>query len=324
MAARAVAASTGKRHHGSRTDRSFSQGRTTMTTVSVIGLGRLGSAIAERLIEKGHTTTVWNRSTAKAEPLAAAGATVAGDVAEALEASSTAFLVLSDLPAADELLASASVDLGGKTIVNVATSRPDQSRALGERLSERGAAFVDAAVFGVPQTVGTDENLLVYSGEASEGVRGALDDLGDARHLGEDVGLAAAHDMAVLAAMYGLLGGLFQAAAMMRAEGVEFGGFSEQFMTPWLRSIMDLAPALASEIDSGEYSVTFSDLSTNRSGLEDVIATAEVQKVDPSLLAPLRRVFADQVADGHGDKSFTRAVEGLVRPVPSTSGPAAT
>ena len=45
--------------------------------VGVIGLGRMGSAIALRLIEAGHRVTVFNRTRARAEPLKAAGAIVA-------------------------------------------------------------------------------------------------------------------------------------------------------------------------------------------------------------------------------------------------------
>ena len=45
--------------------------------VGVAGLGRMGAAIAERLMEVGHEVVVWNRSAAKTAPLAAAGAKVA-------------------------------------------------------------------------------------------------------------------------------------------------------------------------------------------------------------------------------------------------------
>ena len=50
--------------------------------VGVAGLGQMGAAIAQRLIEVGHTVTVWNRTADKAKPLADAGATVAATPAE--------------------------------------------------------------------------------------------------------------------------------------------------------------------------------------------------------------------------------------------------
>jgi 3-hydroxyisobutyrate dehydrogenase len=58
-------------------------GGTTMARIGFLGLGRMGSPMASRLIEAGHRVTVWNRSKEKAEPLAGQGASVAGTPREA-------------------------------------------------------------------------------------------------------------------------------------------------------------------------------------------------------------------------------------------------
>ena len=50
--------------------------------VGVAGLGRMGAAIAKRLIDVGHEVTVWNRNADKAKPLADAGAKVASSPAD--------------------------------------------------------------------------------------------------------------------------------------------------------------------------------------------------------------------------------------------------
>jgi 3-hydroxyisobutyrate dehydrogenase-like beta-hydroxyacid dehydrogenase len=50
--------------------------------IAVIGLGNMGSALAEALLSKGHDVTVWNRTAYKTEPPVAAGAVVAESVAE--------------------------------------------------------------------------------------------------------------------------------------------------------------------------------------------------------------------------------------------------
>src|SRR6516162_6077670 len=54
-----------------------------MTSIAVIGLGAMGSRIARRLLDAGHAVTVWNRTRAKADPLAARGARAAASPAEA-------------------------------------------------------------------------------------------------------------------------------------------------------------------------------------------------------------------------------------------------
>ena len=58
-----------------------------MSDVSVIGLGAMGSALAEALLKSGLSVTVWNRSPARADALVAKGAVAAGSVNEAVEAS---------------------------------------------------------------------------------------------------------------------------------------------------------------------------------------------------------------------------------------------
>ena len=51
--------------------------------VGFLGIGRMGSAIAGRVLEGGHELTVWNRTAEKAAELAGRGAHVATSVAEA-------------------------------------------------------------------------------------------------------------------------------------------------------------------------------------------------------------------------------------------------
>src|SRR5438046_9897217 len=54
-----------------------------MAKIAFLGLGQMGTPMATRLLEAGHTLTVWNRTPDRAKPLAAAGASVAGSQAEA-------------------------------------------------------------------------------------------------------------------------------------------------------------------------------------------------------------------------------------------------
>src|SRR5881392_4224917 len=54
-----------------------------MAKIAFLGLGQMGTPMATRLLNAGHTLTVWNRTPDRAKPLAAAGATVAGSPAEA-------------------------------------------------------------------------------------------------------------------------------------------------------------------------------------------------------------------------------------------------
>ena len=69
--------------------------------IGIAGLGRMGAVIAQRLMEVGHTVTVWNRAAAKAKSLADAGAKVAAAPAELGRAVETVITILTDAAAID-------------------------------------------------------------------------------------------------------------------------------------------------------------------------------------------------------------------------------
>ncbi len=64
--------------------------------VGIAGVGKMGAAIALRLMEVGHKVTVWNRSTDKTKPLADAGAAVAATPAALAAKSETIITILTD------------------------------------------------------------------------------------------------------------------------------------------------------------------------------------------------------------------------------------
>ncbi|MGV9612363.1 NAD(P)-dependent oxidoreductase [Nocardia xishanensis] len=291
-------------------------------SVTVLGLGRMGAAIAEVFLRNGHPTTVWNRTPDRAIHLDELGARRADSVADAVAAGELIVTVLADTAAAGKQLVPLGAALNGRTVLNVATGSPDTARELADRLAEHGARFMDGGVFGVPQTVGTPETLLVYSGtaEAEAEFAEVIRELGATKYVGADAGSAALHDMAVLAGMYGLFGGFFQATAMVHTEQVSAVEFTDAFLAPWLRSLLDMLPTLAAEIDSREFPVNFSDLAVNATGLADIRATSRNQGVPTDLLDPLQRLFDAEVERGHGTASFTRAFAGLIEaPAPAES-----
>src|SRR5215831_20604375 len=83
-------------------------GRAHPMQIGIAGIGKMGAAIAERLIEVGHTVTVWNRSPDKLKPLAAAGAAVAPTPAELAGKSEVIITILTDAAAIDTVYGGAS------------------------------------------------------------------------------------------------------------------------------------------------------------------------------------------------------------------------
>jgi 3-hydroxyisobutyrate dehydrogenase len=120
--------------------------------VGVGGLGKMGAAIAQRLVEVGHEVTVWNRSADKAKPLAAAGAKVAASPAALAQAAETVITILTDAAAIDAVYHGASGLLAGeardKLFIEMSTVRPQVEVALADKVRAKGAAFVECPVGG--------------------------------------------------------------------------------------------------------------------------------------------------------------------------------
>lgn len=139
--------------------------------IGVAGTGRMGAAIAQRLLALGHRVTVWNRTAAKAAPLAREGATLATDVAALVAASEVIITILTDDAAIEQLYCGTdgllAGDVRGKTFIEMSTVRPDTERALAAKVQARGAALVEMPVGG---TVGParDGKLLGLVGASAE------------------------------------------------------------------------------------------------------------------------------------------------------------
>lgn len=120
--------------------------------IGIAGVGRMGAAITERLLDQGHDVLVWNRTAGKVEALAAKGAT-AHPSPKALAGS--ADIIVTILTDADAILAVydgedglLSDRLDGKLVIDMSTVRPETERALAERVWGAGAAFVECPVGG--------------------------------------------------------------------------------------------------------------------------------------------------------------------------------
>ncbi|TDD23380.1 NAD(P)-dependent oxidoreductase [Nonomuraea diastatica] len=284
----------------------------TREPVTVIGLGNLGRALAGTFLSNGHPTTVWNRSTTKADTLVAGGATAAATVADAVAASKLVIVALLDPQVTREVLADAAQAVRGHALVNLTSGGPQDARETADWAAEHGADYLHGAVYAVPQTIGTTESSINYSGSAivHQRWRTHLEILGKATFLGTDAGRASGYDVAILAGMYGMLGGYLHAAAVARASGLAATELTPMLVS-WLTSLLPALTTFAGEIDSGDYTTEESNLAMNQAGLDTIISASTSQGVPAALLLPLKELIDQQVTAGHGTASLARAVESL-------------
>ncbi|MEU1836267.1 NAD(P)-dependent oxidoreductase [Micromonospora chersina] len=284
--------------------------------VSVLGLGAMGSALAAALVGAGHATTVWNRSPGKADDLVAQGARTAATAGDAVRASPLVVACLLDHASVHEVLDPLSGDLAGRTLINLTTTSPEQSRELAAWAADAGIAYLDGGIMAVPAMIGQPGASILYSGSAAvfDRYRPLLDVWGDSTYFGADAGLASLYDLALLAGMYVMFAGFLHGAAMVAPAGVTARGFAAM-AAPWLTAMTGAFQGFAAVVDGGDYTVdgqqslAFSDLA-----LGGIVAASADQGIGTDVLVMVQRLMRRQIEAGHGQEGFARIIESIRQP----------
>jgi 3-hydroxyisobutyrate dehydrogenase-like beta-hydroxyacid dehydrogenase len=279
------------------------------TTVTVLGLGAMGQALAAALVEAGRATTVWNRSPGKADRLAHRGAAPAGTVDDAVSASPLVVACLLDHASVHDVLDGVASRLTGRALVNLTTTTPNQARELAGWATGHGIAYLDGGIMAVPEMIGRPGSAILYSGAAGvfDDHRALLDLWGESSYVGSDAGMASLWDMAMLSGMYVMFAGFLHGAAMVGSEGVPATEYAAR-ATPFLAAMTKGCRGLAEVVDGGDYtaegqqSLEFSDLS-------DILQASADQGIAVDVIRPVQRFIERQIAAGHGSEGFARIFE---------------
>ncbi|MEO9181692.1 MAG: NAD(P)-dependent oxidoreductase [Acidimicrobiales bacterium] len=137
------------------------------TTIGWLGCGRMGAAMARRLIDAGHDVTVWNRTRSKAEDLMAAGARVAESVGDLGDRDVVFVMVATPSDLADVMIGTEGLLKAAvvpRVIVSCSTVDVATSQLVREAANERGVQFLASPISGNPHVVAEGGSTLVASG----------------------------------------------------------------------------------------------------------------------------------------------------------------
>jgi 3-hydroxyisobutyrate dehydrogenase-like beta-hydroxyacid dehydrogenase len=130
--------------------------------IGVIGLGLMGTALTERLLEHGYCVTVWNRTRERAVPLIAKGAEWSDSP---LADCQRVILSLYTTQVVEQVLERFQAGLHpGLIIVDTTTGQPDQTAALGGRLATLGVHYLDAPISGSSRQTRDGEATVIVGG----------------------------------------------------------------------------------------------------------------------------------------------------------------
>ena len=280
-------------------------------TITVLGLGRMGAAIAEVLTVAGHEVTVWNRTPEKNHSFDGR-ARVAASVVEACSASDVIIVCVLNYDASDALLRVSDVEplLSGKILVQFSSGTPQRAREATAWAASVGIAYLDGTMSAGPKQIGTDAGTIYYTGapEAFEACRNFLEGLvGTSVYCGTEMGHAAALDFAHLGVICGTAMVVYNALALLAAESVDT---EELFATlPFFdRTFLE---RISQGVASRNYPSGNASMTIWRAWAEQFVQSEVDAGVDPKVPQLLRDYMIRVVELGHGDDDPSALYEAL-------------
>ncbi len=286
-------------------------------SVTVLGLGPMGRALAGAFLDAGLPTTLWNRTPGRDRELVERGAVSARSPEEAVAASSLTVVCVVNYDASDAVLRRDAVAraLKGRTLVNLTADTPGRARDTGRWAAGHGIRYLDGAIMTPVSTIGTADAVVIYSGPGDlhrehGPVLNALG--GTATHLGEEIGRAAAYDIALLDIFWTAMAGYAHALAVARAEGV-----TARELAPFARGIGEILPPIfegaAEDVDRGNFSGDDNPVTSAVSSMTHVVQTSEAHGIDAGVMRAAEGVVRRVIGLGHGADGFSRVAEVLGR-----------
>ncbi|MER7893043.1 NAD(P)-binding domain-containing protein [Micromonospora sp. NPDC094482] len=286
-------------------------------SVTVLGLGPMGRSLAGAFLAAGLPTTVWNRTPGRGAELVARGAVLARSAEQAVAASGLTVVCVVNYDASDAILRPEAVTgaLKGRVLVNLTADTPDRARDTADWAAGHGIGYLDGAIMTPTTTIGTPAAVFIHSGPAElyRRHRPVLDALGGVHtHLGEEIGRAAAYDIALLDIFWTTMAGYAHALAVARAEGV-----TARELAPFAKGIGAIIPPLfeelAEDVESGSFSGEDNPITSAVSSMAHIVQASEAHGIDASVMRAAEGLARRTIGLGHGGDGFIRITEVLGR-----------
>ncbi|MFC5182384.1 NAD(P)-dependent oxidoreductase [Actinomadura harenae] len=278
-----------------------------MTAVALLGTGTMGFPMARNMLGAGLDLTVWNRTRARAEPLAAAGARVADSPGEAVADADVIVTMMTDGGIVAEVMAEAAPRAReGAVWAQMSTVGLAAAQSLGEMASRHGLAFVDAPVQGSTRPAEEGKLVVLAAGpeSAREAVRPVFDAVGQRTlWLGEDGAAGGGTRLKMVTVGYAitLTSVIAESLALAEGLGLDPDAFGE-VMTGGPLDCGYLQSKMRAVLDR-DFTPTFTVVNaTKDTGL--ILEAASSAGVRMDLTDAARRRFVRAAEQGHGGEDM--------------------
>jgi 3-hydroxyisobutyrate dehydrogenase len=281
--------------------------------VGIAGTGRMGAAIAERLLARSHALTVWNRTAEKTRGLAAAGASVAATPQELAGAVEVVITMLTDAAAIDAAYRGArgllAGDVRGKLFIDMSTVRPEVEQALAASVQAKGAALIECPVGGTVGPAREGKLFGFVGGDPADVARARplLDDLcRRVEHVGP-IGAGASVKLAINLPLLVYYQALGEALSLCRSVGVEPARLIDIFAdTSGGPNMLKVRGAtIAATLQGKETAPVTFDVDLIRKDLRTMLDEAAALGVELPLTAHALARYDEAARDGMGASDAT-------------------
>jgi 3-hydroxyisobutyrate dehydrogenase len=284
--------------------------------IGLIGTGRMGSALGERLIDLGHRLTVWNRTADKAKNLLQRGATLAAAPSAVAQAAELTLTILTDAKAIeavydgpDGLL---SGNVAGKLFVDMSTVAPETIRSLAARVRAKKAALVECPVGGTVGPAREGKLLGMAGGNAADFARArpVLDQLCRRVDLLGPNGTGSAMKLAInlpLAVYWEALG---EAVSLVRDAGIAPEKLVEIMAdsSGGTNALKNRGPKLAAALKEGPKAEVGFDIDGMRKDLRTMLAVGSAMGVELPVAATALECYEGAAQAGWGNRDASNLV----------------
>jgi 3-hydroxyisobutyrate dehydrogenase-like beta-hydroxyacid dehydrogenase len=276
--------------------------------VSVIGLGSMGSGMAQSLLRAGHRVTVWNRTPQKADALVAQGALKADTPADAFRGDVVFSMLADDKAVREAILNSGALERAAKGVVHLSASTisVELVQELEQAHARAGAAFLSTPVLGRPDVAAAGQLNVLAAGDPAliEKVRPVLEAIGkQVWPVGEQPHKANVVKLALNFSLAAAIGTMGEAFALARRWDIDAGTVAE-IMTGTLfaaPAYKIYAPLIAQE----RFEPAGFQLKLGLKDVREALKAGEAKSVPMPLASLLRDAFLDALAHGEGEKDWS-------------------
>ncbi len=285
--------------------------------VGLMGVGRMGSALARALATAGHDVWIWNRNPARCDPLRHI-CTVASDPVEICRSTELVLTCFENYGATYEVLDTEGVRtaLAGKTLVQMSTATAEQARDFGRWAARHSIAYLDAKIAVTPAQIGKPDCVILYAG-----LRTVFDEFaptlrclaGRTTFMGERIEAAALGDFAFLSLYFAGTIGVLHGAALSQACGLDVGQFFS-LVPSYLAEVAARSTSFEPMALKGEYDDVQSALKTDLAAAVLLGAVADQARMSDLFPASLIGMMRDAVERGNGERDSAALIECFLKP----------